>query len=400
MSHSFAQRLSEEREQIVSYIETVLSEADSQSRDLVETEQRALDENRNRLQDIDKQLEKVSEFLKAREAAVHIEKIASSAETRGSVYTAPRGGESLGSMWTSSDQYRNWDGVGSTGLYTAPVSIDQLRAPILTTTAPVGTALMPTPEKIRVPQGSVSNTLLDNVGRLNASSNSVELVVYGTPEGAQGFDVVPEGDLKPEVTVTASVENVTLRQLAGWLKISRAALADSAMAASFLDNQLRVGLLRRIEKEISDTLVAGTYSDETGAAGQPLLEVVRMAMAKVEEQGFSPTTVLLNPADAAAIDLSVMSSTLLGPVFGASIYNLRTLTVNSIPAGTAYVGDLSTAVQYIARDGVQIFSTDSDGPDDFRRNIITLLCETRGRAAVTQSNALVKAVATTVKSGK
>ena len=84
----------------------------------------------------------------------------------------------------------------------------------------------------------------------------------------------------------------------------------------------------------------------------------------------------MNPADLAAIDLSLMGSTNSGPDLNTSAWGLNFIPVPGVAAGTAYVGDIGAAVQLFRRANASVFLTDSHG-EFFISNIVLILAEIR-----------------------
>ena len=94
-------------------------------------------------------------------------------------------------------------------------------------------------------------------------------------------------------------------------------------------------------------LNAGTY---TGVSNADMLTGIRLGLATVQAQGYgTPASVVLNPADLAAIDISIMGSTMSGPQLNNSVWGLNFIPASGVAVGTAYVGDLGSAVQLFRR---------------------------------------------------
>ena len=114
----------------------------------------------------------------------------------------------------------------------------------------------------------------------------------------------------------------------------------------------------------------------------------------MQEAGYgNPSVVVLNPADLAAIDLSVMGSTMGGPSLNNSVWGLNFIPVSGVAVNTAYVGDLGSAVQLFRRANATVFLTDSHA-DYFIKNIVLILAEIRASVAVSEPAALVKVTKT------
>ena len=138
-------------------------------------------------------------------------------------------------------------------------------------------------------------------------------------------------------------------------------------------------------------LNAATY---TGVSNASMLAGIRMGLATVQAQGYgTPASVVLNPADLAAIDLSIMGSTMSGPQLNNSVWGLNFIPTPGVAVNTAYVGDLGSAVQLFRRANASIFLTDSHG-EFFISNIVLILAEIRATVAVSETAALVEVTKT------
>ena len=168
-------------------------------------------------------------------------------------------------------------------------------------------------------------------------------------------------------------------------------MEDIPQIRSIVESRLRQGLLRALDTAAIAALNGGTY---TGVSNASMLAGIRIALATVQEAGYgTPATVVLNPADLAAIDLSVMGSTLGGPQLNNSVWGLNFIPVSGVAVNTAYVGDLGSAVQLFRRANATVFLTDSHS-DYFIKNIVLILAEIRASVAVSEPGALVKVTKT------
>jgi hypothetical protein len=123
-----------------------------------------------------------------------------------------------------------------------------------------------------------------------------------------------------------------------------------------------------------------------------LMQAVRAAIATVESQGFKPNAVLMNPQDAAMVDMQAMFETVAGAVRQGSVWGLPVVSSAAIPAGTVYVGDFKTALTWFDRGNTDVFMSDSHA-DFFLRNQLVILAEARAAFAVTEVAALAEATA-------
>jgi hypothetical protein len=109
----------------------------------------------------------------------------------------------------------------------------------------------------------------------------------------------------------------------------------------------------------------------------------------VQSNGYNPNAVLLNQADWAALDVTVMGGTLGGPTVGTTFWGLKPVASRWQPVGTATVGDFKAGVVWFDRNVSSVFMSDSHA-DLFIKNTLVILAETRGKAAVVEPLALAE----------
>jgi HK97 family phage major capsid protein len=229
--------------------------------------------------------------------------------------------------------------------------------------------------------------LWDAIGRVPTNMGSVEYFYWHNTEAMA--QEVAEGELKPEAEISGEIRAMPISTYAWWKGITRQALEDIPMIRGIVDTQLRRGVLRKLADEAAVALTSNTDFTEIGGAGDDLLAAIRVGVAMVEDQGFSANAVLMNPFDWAAFDVLLSLSqgvTDLNRMF----WGLRPIAMSGLPSGTCYVGDFREAVTFFDRQQTSIFMTDSHA-DYFLRNKLVILAEARGRVAVTNAAALVKA---------
>jgi HK97 family phage major capsid protein len=121
-----------------------------------------------------------------------------------------------------------------------------------------------------------------------------------------------------------------------------------------------------------------------------LLAGIRIGIGTVQSAGYAnPTTVLVNPADYAAIDISVMGTAGIAPQSQSTLWGVKVIAAAAVPVGTAYVGDFQNGLTLFDRGTTAVMMTDSHA-DYFIRNMLLVLAETRALPAVTEPQALVK----------
>ena len=129
-------------------------------------------------------------------------------------------------------------------------------------------------------------------------------------------------------------------------------------------------------------------------AGASLEEAIRKAIAKIEavEDGATADTLLINPADAAQLDLAAMAATTNGFAFSAPVWGLRIIKSNQVAAGKPIVLDLGAVKAYV-RENVQTLQTDSHA-DFFLKNTLVAVAEARALTVVQRPDLVVPATVT------
>lgn len=300
--------------------------------------------------------------------------------------TAPQGMETRGwgEAFTDSDAFKNYPGGGTSQRVSVPMNLET-RAAISTTTT------IQVPYQYTPPAYTFASPLLNVVGKVTTSGNAVSWVQW-TPNPQAAATIVPEGELKPEAAMTATPQTGSLATYAHWKGITRQALEDTPQIRSLVEGRLRQGITVALEDAIIAALVAATLPPVSGsaAAGDTLLGVIRAGIATVQAAGFArPNAIVVNPADAADIDVAMLAGTMNGAVINGTYWGLPVIPSSDVTAGTAYVGDFGLGVQLFNRGQTDLYMTDSHA-DYFVRNILLLLAETRALATVPEPQALAE----------
>lgn len=257
---------------------------------------------------------------------------------------------------------------------------------ITTSTIVTNPTLVPVPEP--APRAPLAG--LVNIERVNTSS--VDYVVETVNEAT---DTVAEGNLKPETTISFTPNSAVLDTIAHYVDVTRQALEDENRLQGIIDNALRNGLVRKAENLIATEMI--NSGNITTLGGATLLDSIRLGMAEVENNDFTPTTVVLNPFDLANLDIEAAGS-FREITRNGTFWGMNVVTSSEIQLGEAYVGDIASAVTWFDRGTAAVYTTDADA-DKFRRNIVTVLAETRAKAAVVRPLAVVRSVVNSGGSG-
>lgn len=231
---------------------------------------------------------------------------------------------------------------------------------------------------------------------VNAAGTASRFVVWieqANPDpGAAG--TTAEGALKTQTDFDLVERSRQVQKISAFIKVSKEMLSDIAFMRGEINNELMELVSLKLDEQI--LLGNGSGSNLTGidlnatawAAGSFAAQiqnannadVLRVAISQIQQANFSANYILLNPADAAALELTKTSSGEytypINMVYGMpkTIYGIPVIENNLIPAGTFYVGDFTKSNLRVREDmNIQVGYVN----DDFTKNLITILCEAR-----------------------
>lgn len=399
--HTYLTRLQRERDSLTQTATALAETAATEDRDLTDTERNQLGTMQTRCAEIDGQLTTYSQQLDSQRAYArlratledqsdqdgHQGQNGQGAGAAGQLQLQQRNldSRSWGQLVTDSLEFRAYNGRGSSGVVEVPM---ELRAPIQIDTFPGN---LP-PYYFSPALWTMTTPLLDVIGKVTTNSNVVEW--YSWPNNYPMAGVVPEGTPKPEADITPVPHTDSLATVAHYKPISRQSLEDIPQIQSIVEGALRGGVLRKLE----DLAVQALLADVTipNVNNSSLLAGIRVGIGTVQSAGYAqPNAVLLNPADFADLDLAIMAATSNGAQLQSQFWGVRALAVAAIPVGTAYVGDMNTALTLFSRNSTAVYMTDSHA-DYFVRNLLVILAETRALAAMTEADAACKVTVVTV----
>ena len=259
------------------------------------------------------------------------------------------------------------------------------------TSASMGGAIRPDYRGI-IPPNLMSLSLLDMIPAGTTDSNSVEYVQVIAIPGTSA--PVAEGSVKAQAGLTLQDASAPVRTIAGWIKVQRAALDDTAGLASMVNTLLPYDVRRKVLSQIlngdgTGQNLTGIYNttgvgEVAAEAGDNIADVVLRAITVIVLSDGEPNFAALNPVTWQ--DLLLMKNTqgnyiygtpgqLPGGLVNQTIWGLALTTSRSVPAESPLVGD-SMGCSLLVREGVNVKTSDSD-QDDFVRNRVTILAETR-----------------------
>lgn len=300
---------------------------------------------------------------------------------------------------------------------------DNMNAGLSTTTKAAGTILVSTnttgrvasyerdTERSKVQRRNPFLLELVNVSSTNAAN--ITYVEQVSPDGAPAMTA--EGVIKPLIDFDYIERTAAVKKMTAAAKMSKEMMDDVDGFVSDTEAEL----IERLELLFDEQILSGTGTgtDLIGievnaipfAAGSLALsveqannfDVIRVASNQIRLNNFDATVALVNPSDAAQMDLTkATDGHYVMPPFtsadGTVIKGIRIIENNGITAGDFIVGDLSR-FKVKVRETLNISYGHSD--NDFRLNLLTALCEGRAVAYIPTNyfGAIVKGTFTAAK---
>jgi HK97 family phage major capsid protein len=241
----------------------------------------------------------------------------------------------------------------------------------------------------RIPRQRV---LLRNLINSRPAANKNIVYIQQTVQAVAGMTA--EAAAKFQTELAWEEVSVPMKKVTAFIKVSMEMLDDLVFIAGEINSEL----VMAIEDKVEDGILNGTGLGENlkgmlefavnfDANGfvttfANLTDVIAVAAAQVENAKLRATHVILNPTDVLALRLTKTSTgEYTYPVFITDsvtglpvVVNLQVVSTTWMEQGTFLVGDLSQSNLRV-RKGISI-SVGRDG-DDFTRNMVTILAETR-----------------------
>lgn len=217
------------------------------------------------------------------------------------------------------------------------------------------------------------------IEQANADPGTAGMTAEGAEKTQADFDLVEK---------SCEVKKVT-----AYIKVSKEMLAD----IPFMTGEINAELMELVELKLDEQILLGdgtgnnldgldvfatAFAAGSFAAAVPSAnnsDVLRVAIAQIANNNFSANYILLNPEDAAAMELTKdTNGQYTYPVFineaGMSVKGLPVIENPGVPAGEFYVGDFTKSNLRIREEmNVQVGYVN----DDFTKNLVTILCEAR-----------------------
>jgi len=214
------------------------------------------------------------------------------------------------------------------------------------------------------------------------------------------------GTAKPQSEIKFDLVTSTVTTIAHWVLATRQILDDAPMLQSYIDGRLRYGLKLIEEDQLlngggTGTDLNGIYTQATASTANlavvtspTKIDVIRIAMLQAALAEFPPNGVVMNPIDWAGIELTkdTANAYIIGnPQDSAQprLWGLPVVATQAMTLDKFLVGSFGMGAQIFDRADASVqISTEDD--TNFRKNLVTILCEERLALAVYRPEAFVK----------
>lgn len=226
------------------------------------------------------------------------------------------------------------------------------------------------------------------------SGTTNAIMVVGTKEASRTNSAaeVAQGGAKAESALTFSQYNVPIETIAHFIKVSNQLLADAPAVVSYIDTFLRYGLEERIDLQLlkgdgttpnlSGILDAGNFTAFTPTAGANLVESINKAKYALWANGYAPDTVIVNPADWAAMEMLREGAGTGAYLYGApgtnagmNPFGVRVVLSSNMTAGQFAIGQFARSSMVWNRQGITVEMGYVNA--DFTNNLVTIRAECR-----------------------
>jgi HK97 family phage major capsid protein len=203
---------------------------------------------------------------------------------------------------------------------------------------------------------------------------------------------IGEGVEKPDMTFSYQELSIEMKKMAASIKVSMEMLDDIGFIRSEINSNLLTRLQEYLDYSLLNGNLAGFYSLYTNADDLTLtpflgrviqpshLDVLRCAVAEMEETLYYPTAIVMHPADVAF--LQIYKSTNAGYNTPFWYPGGNALTINGIPIiATTYISQGDFVIGDFSKLNVRFRNNLSIQTgyvnDDFKKNMVTILAEAR-----------------------
>jgi HK97 family phage major capsid protein len=264
-----------------------------------------------------------------------------------------------------------------------------------------------TVDRTPYPQGGVtlSSLLLDVVPVQLTQASLVEWIGETAASSAApgaGATPVAEGTPKPGATIALEPLEAKVETIATWVDLTRQLYDDNQGLNGWLNARLTSAVRYVLDQQAVDgdgtspnlrgLLNTPGIQTLTTTAGDSLLVAARKAITLIQMRGQAATHIVANPLDA---EDAALATNQQGDLLDVSALQLPpVITDPNMPAGTFVVGSFGADnIALRVRQQTRILLSDSH-VDNFKKNILVILAETRAALAVWNPASFVKGTLT------
>lgn len=409
MGNKFLDGLRARREDLQTQIETITNGAAEASRDLSDDELERLRHVTEELGPVDERLREMYALETSRLNFLDETRRVDGLEggLRPEVTPAGPNGHGPGQqrvrswsdMFIESGALEGYRGRGSTQSVDVGSAIE--RARVLTSEDMEGlmpSQVVPTPVQLIRPMPNMLSVMRTNP----TTSSLIEYVEENQPEW--GMDVVPEGEPKPESTISFTPKSAPISTVAHWVAATRQVLDDLPALRSYIDGRLREGLVHKIEDLVlngdADHELNGLLTAAQQVTGDTLWEGLLAGSEEITQgYAYNPTAVVLNGRDwyaflrqvlAPNVGTGRLADSVITDSLPYRVIGLPIVLTPAMEAGKVLIGDFTNGAEIWDRQTTQLFVADQHG-DWFVRNQILILAEARMGLAIYQPRAFAVA---------
>jgi len=205
-----------------------------------------------------------------------------------------------------------------------------------------------------------------------ATSAAARTAAANTSTGAVTFTNASGGGYKPEGSWAFAVVTANVKTIAELVPVTKRALADVAQLEGLINDQLSADVAEAEENQLLNgdgsgenfTGIANTSGIQTQAFATDIFTSVRKGITKLRTVGrVNPTAILMNPADAEAVDLTKDGNNQYyygGPsaIGQRTLWGVPVIESESQTSGFATLGDFTKAVVW-DREQTTVTMTDA-----------------------------------------
>lgn len=252
--------------------------------------------------------------------------------------------------------------------------------------------------------------ILDLINVTQTTGDAVEYAELTTrTNNAAPVAEFTSGDfgLKPESDLVWALRTENVKTIATWVPTSRRILSDVPRLQNTIDMELTEMLRVTLENEVISGAGTGEHftgmtvksgiltrtqgSGSRSSGSDTVADTIRRGITDVMLQYYTPNGVVLNPADAEAVELTKDTTgqyvQVIEPVTGR-IWRVMLVQTAAITAKTGLIGDFKMAATLWDRQQLEIRVGEPN--DFFVRNAVAVLAECRAAFAIVRPSAIQK----------